>query len=161
MLLYNRVSDWWHDYKAEQGIELNTDGVDGIVDIEKRDVSHLPENRNEDDALDNSGISDFVAPEIKESKAMKAASQKVEVAFLNADIEQLKRLFSEQSKLNYSNLSADIQPLMKDYAEAFKKRKLVLNTENYALYEFKGKDGKRYTVEFVLDGNGEWKLVRF
>ena len=46
MLLYSRVSDWWHDYKAEQGIELNTDGIDGIVDIEEGDVSHLPENRN-------------------------------------------------------------------------------------------------------------------
>ena len=45
MLVYSRVSDWWHEYKADQGIELNIDGVDGIVDIEEGDVSHLPEYR--------------------------------------------------------------------------------------------------------------------
>ncbi len=41
------TTDWWDDYKAEQGIEqLDTEGIDGIVDIEPGDVSHMPENRN-------------------------------------------------------------------------------------------------------------------
>ncbi len=31
----------------------------------------------------------------------------------------------------------------------------------YALYEFSNSSGRKFTAEFTLDDDGNWKLVRF
>ncbi len=162
MLVYNRVSDWWHNYKVEQGFEkLDTEGVDGIVDIEEGDVSHLPENRTKKQNQTQSASSTYEAGKSIKTKEIKEACNTVEKAFENADIEQVKSLLTEQGKLNYANLLDDIQPYMKDYAKAFKNRKLVASDKYFAIYSFKDNEGNEYTVEFALNDSGEWKLVRF
>ena len=130
----------------------DTEGIDGIGDIDDE----------QNDALrgrENNAPIQYQAP--TETKQMIEASNKVENAFKNGDVNALKALLSKQSRNNFENISNDIKPQMKDYANAFSNRKLVLNTNIYALYEFKDKNGKRYTAEFSLNENGEWKLVRF
>ncbi len=161
MLLYNRVSDWWHNYKAEQGIELNTEGVDGIVDIEEGDVGHLPENRNEQQ---NNSQSNPSAPAIQknsEAKDLKTICDEVEEAFVNADAEKIKSLLTDQSKTNYANLLDDIEPYLKEYANCFKTKKLIAADDYFALYSLKDENGTELTVEFALSESGDWKLVRF
>lgn len=50
---------------------------------------------------------------------------------------------------------------MSEYSKAFKNRKLKISTPIYSLYEFTGDDGQKYTAEFALSDDGQWKLVRF
>jgi len=155
MLVYNRISDWWQDYKTEQGIEtLDAEGVDGIVDIEEGDVSHLPENRKGEAEI-------LKSKPIVEGKDIKKAAKLVEDAFVKSDITALKLLLSESAKKRYSGALNEIQPHMKNYANAFKNRKLVTSTDICKMYEFKDTKGQVYTVAFELQPDGEWKLTRF
>lgn len=155
ILAYNKISDWWQDYKAEQGIEtLDTEGIDGIVDIEEGDVSHLPENRK--------GQPEQIKTEaIKEEADIKQAAKSVEDAFANADTTQLKNLLTESALSAYSSAFKEMMPYMKDLSKAFKKRKLITSTEIYQIYEFEDDKGEKYTAAFELQPNGDWKLTRF
>ena len=153
MLLYNQISDWWQDFKTEQGLnELNTEGVDGIVDIEEGDVSHLPENR--DKSIDQTLPASFV-----EEKALKTTTASVEKAFASADTTQLTQLLTSQSQKKYEGKFKAIQPEMEAYAKAFASKKLIVKTEIYALYSFE--NGNSITAEFAQVEPGVWKLVRF
>lgn len=73
MLLYNKVSDWWQNIDLEEKAEnlLDTEGIDGIVDIEEGDVSHLPENRNKTAQKDATGTKKVVLDPNENSSADK------------------------------------------------------------------------------------------
>jgi len=98
---------------------------------------------------------------IKENKSVKQIASAVEDVFEKSDTTLLKQLLTETSQQTFEGVFAEIYPYMPQYAKAFKKRKLIRSTKNFALYEFEDEEGNKYTVEFALTGDGNWKLVRF
>lgn len=133
---------------------LTDTNIPGIVDIEPEDVSHLPENR--DKTTEQISSTSF-----KEEKALKETTALVENAFASADTTQLKSLLTAQSLKNYSGKYKAIQPEMAAYAKALKSKKLVLQTEVYALYSIEDESGNKFSAEFAQVEPGIWKLVRF
>jgi predicted nucleic acid-binding Zn ribbon protein len=155
MLLYNRVSDWWQEFKTEQGLnELDTEGIEGIVDIEPGDESHLPENRNKEPKQTQ-------IESINEDADIRKAAKTVEDAFTKADTTQLKLLLTESALVSYSGAFKEMQPYMQELGEAFKNRKLITATDIYQIYEFVDDKGEKYTAAFELQPDGNWKLTRF
>ena len=134
--------------------QLTGTNIPGIVDIEPGDVSHLPENRNSD-------TEQTPAKSLVEGKVMKETAKNVENAFANADTTQIKLLLTETALKTYSGVFKEIQPHMQQYANAFKGRKLISSTGVYKVYEFTDSEGKKFTAEFALQPEGNWKLVRF
>ena len=96
-----------------------------------------------------------------ESGDVKKAADLVEKAFSGADTALLKQILTPASLEVYNGVFREISPYMKEYARAFKNRKLVMSGPIYALYEFSNGAGKKFTAEFTLDDDGNWKLVRF
>jgi uncharacterized membrane protein YvbJ len=144
---------------SSEKTEKSNDGltgtnIPGIVDIEPGDVAHLPENRDK-------STEQISARTFDEGKTLKKATESVEKAFANADTTQVKELLTETALKNYSGVFKQIQPYMQQYAGAFKKRKLVSSTPVYKVYEFTDDKGNNCSAEFVLQPEGEWKLVRF
>jgi predicted nucleic acid-binding Zn ribbon protein len=133
---------------------LTGTNIPGIVDIEPGDVSHLPENRDKT-------TEQIPAKKLEEGKALKKTAESVEKAFANADTTQIKQVLTETALKNYSGVFKEIQPHMQQYASAFKNRKLISATGVYKVYEFSDNKGNKYTAEFALQPEGEWKLVRF
>nr|WP_319271187.1 zinc ribbon domain-containing protein [uncultured Draconibacterium sp.] len=93
MLVYGKISDWWQEYYADQDIELNTEGVDGIVDIEEGDVSHLPENRTK--ASEKNADFGIDIPITTKWKSIKKESLKVSENNTVANFEKVKVDFGQ------------------------------------------------------------------
>lgn len=89
------------------------------------------------------------------------AAKTVEDAFARADTTLLKQMLTPTSREIYKEVFREIKPYMGEYAKAFSNRKLKISNSIYSLYEFTDEDGKKYTAEFVLSDDGQWKLVRF
>jgi hypothetical protein len=85
----------------------------------------------------------------------------VEDAFARADTNLLKQMLTPDSREIYKEAFREIKPFMNEYSKAFSNRKLKISTPIYSLYEFTDADGKKYTAEFALSDDGQWKLVRF
>lgn len=96
-----------------------------------------------------------------ESGDVKKAADLVEKAFSGADTALLKQILTPASLEVYNGVFREISPYMKEYARAFKNRKLVMSGPIYTLYEFSNSSGRKFTAEFTLDDDGNWKLVRF
>ena len=96
-----------------------------------------------------------------ESGDVRKAADLVEKAFSGADTALLKQVLTPGSLEVYKGVFREISPYMKDYAKAFRSRKLVMSGPIYALYEFSDGSGRKFTAEFTLDDDGNWKLVRF
>jgi rRNA maturation endonuclease Nob1 len=145
----NTVPNTQKTAKNEEGQLSGTD-IPGIVDIKPGD-----ETATEIQAEKQKVTS------IKESGDIKESAEQVEEIFAKADTAQLKLLLTETSLKTYMGSFSAIKPYMAEYAKAFKNRKLINTTKNYALYSFKDAEGNEYTTEFALLGDGNWKLVRF
>jgi hypothetical protein len=89
------------------------------------------------------------------------AAEAVEDAFARADTALLKQMLTPGSQEIYKEVLREIKPYMNEYSKAFSNRKLKLSTPIYSLYEFTDEAGKKYTAEFALSDDGQWKLVRF
>lgn len=89
------------------------------------------------------------------------AAEAVEDAFARADTALLKQMLTPNSREIYKEAFKEIKPYMSEYSKAFSNRKLKMSSPIYALYEFTDEAGKKYTAEFALSDNGQWKLVRF
>ena len=89
------------------------------------------------------------------------AAEAVEDAFARADTTLLKQMLTPNSREIYKEAFKEIKPYMNEYSKAFSNRKLKLSTPIYSLYEFTDEAGKKYTAEFALSDDGQWKLVRF
>jgi len=96
-----------------------------------------------------------------ESGDVRKAADLVEKAFTRADTVLLKQILTSGSLEVYNGVFREISPYMKDYAKAFRSRKLVMSGPVYALYEFSDGSGRKFTAEFTLGDDGNWKLVRF
>jgi hypothetical protein len=90
-----------------------------------------------------------------------SAAEKVEDAFTRADTALLKQMLTPASLEIYKGVYKEIKPYMSEYSKAFSNRKLKMSTSIYSLYEFTDETGKKYTAEFALSDDGQWKLVRF
>ena len=73
----------------------------------------------------------------------------------------LKKMLTPSSQEVYKEVFREIKPYMSEYSKAFSNRKLKMSTPIYSLYEFTDEAGKKYTAEFALSDDGQWKLVRF
>lgn len=91
----------------------------------------------------------------------KQAAETVEDAFARADTALLKQMLTSVSREVYKEAFREIKPYMHEYSKAFSTRKLKISTPIYALYEFTDESGKKYTAEFALSDDGQWKMVRF
>ena len=91
----------------------------------------------------------------------KQAAETVEDAFARADTTLLRQMLTPGSQVIYKEAFKEIKPYMSEYSKAFSTRKLKISTPIYALYEFMDVNGKKYTAEFALSDDGQWKLVRF
>lgn len=89
------------------------------------------------------------------------AAEAVEDAFSRADTTLLKQMLTPNSQEIYKDAFREIKPYMNEYSKAFINRKLKISTPIYSLYEFTDEAGKKYTAEFALSDDGQWKLVRF
>ena len=96
-----------------------------------------------------------------ESGDVRKAADLVEKAFSRADTVLLKQMLTPASLDKYKGVFREISPYMKEYALAFKNRKLVMSGPIYALYEFSNGSGRKFTAEFALGDDRNWKLVRF
>ena len=96
-----------------------------------------------------------------ESGDVRKAADLVEKAFSRADTVLLKQVLAPASLEVYKGVYREISPYMKDYAKALRSRKLVMSGPVYALYEFSDGSGRKFTAEFTLGDDGNWRLVRF
>ncbi|MFZ2339766.1 MAG: zinc-ribbon domain-containing protein [Bacteroidales bacterium] len=131
--------------EVEEPRELTGTDIPGIVPI--------------GDAAENNDPGEKVRS--AESGDVRKASDLVEKAFSRADTVLLKQLLMPASLDRYKGVFREISPYMNEYARAFKNRKLVMSGPIYTLYEFSNDSGRKFTAEFTLDNDGNWKLVRF
>lgn len=112
-------------------------------------------------SVDDSSSNETVTEIPVETGDPQQAAETVEEAFARADTSLLKQMLTPHSQEIYKDAFREIKPYMSEYSKAFKNRKLKVSTPIYALYEFTGDDGQKYTAEFALSDDGQWKLVRF
>lgn len=112
-------------------------------------------------SVDDSSSNETVTEIPVETGDPRQAAETVEEAFARADTSLLKQMLTPHSQEIYKDAFREIKPYMSEYSKAFKNRKLKVSTPIYALYEFTGDDGQKYTAEFALSDDGQWKLVRF
>lgn len=139
VLIIYFATDWLDDTKNDsqsQAIERQADGNNDEMETE-------------------------IAISKTDAKNLDEAIRQVDDAFANADTNSLKQLLTETSAQKYTGVYHEIQPYMKEYSAAFKNRKLEKSNSFFALYSFTDENGKKYTAEFTLTGDGQWKLVRF
>lgn len=123
--------------------ELTGTDIPGIVSIDDT----MPEDAMEEITVDTGDP--------------QQAAKTVEDAFARADTALLKQMLTPSSREIYKEAFREIKPYMNEYSKAFSKRKLKISTPIYSLFEFSDEDGKKYTAEFALSDDGQWKLVRF
>jgi len=131
--------------EVEESRELTGTDIPGIVPI------------GDDGGKDDPDVNDRPA----ESKDVRKAADLVEKAFSGADTALLRQVLTPASLEVYNGVFREISPYMKEYAKAFKNRKLIMSGPIYTLYEFSNNSGRKFTAEFTLDDDGNWKLVRF
>lgn len=131
--------------EVEEPRELTGTDIPGIVPI------------GGDGGKDDPGVNVRSA----ESRDIRKAADLVEKAFSRSDTALLKQILTPASLEIYNGVFREISPYMKEYARAFKNRKLVMSGPIYTLYEFSNSSGRKFTAEFTLDDDGNWKLVRF
>ena len=112
-------------------------------------------------SIDETMPEDAIVETAVEPGDPRQAAKTVEDAFARADTAMLKQMLTPTSREIYKEAFREIKPYMNEYSKAFSKRKLKISTPIYSLYEFTDEDGKKYTAEFVLSDDGQWKLVRF
>ncbi len=138
------------------GMETGSEEVEEVRELTGTDIPGIVSI--EDDAVNND-------PEVKvraaESGDFRKASDLVEKAFSAGDTVLLKQMLTPASLERYKGVFGEISPYMNEYASAFKNRKLVISGPIYALYEFSNGSGRKFTAEFALGDDGDWKLVRF
>jgi len=128
---------------GHEQVELTGTDIPGIVSI--------------DDTISEEAINE-TTPDTGDPKQ---AAETVEDAFARADTTLLKQMLTPNSLQIYKAAFKEIKPYMSEYSKAFSNRKLKISTPIYSLYEFTDESGKKYTAEFALSDNGQWKLVRF
>jgi len=112
-------------------------------------------------SIDDSTSGEFITETTVDTGDPKQAAETVEEAFARGDTTLLKQMLTPNSRLIYKAAFREIKPYMSEYSKAFSKRKLKISTPIYSLYEFTDESGKKFTAEFALSDDGQWKLVRF
>lgn len=112
-------------------------------------------------SVDDSVPEETVTETPVETGDPRQAAETVEEAFARGDTILLKQMLTLRSQVIYRDAFREIKPYMSEYSKAFKNRKLKISTPIYALYAFTGDDGQKFTAEFALSDDGQWKLVRF
>ena len=154
ILVINFATDWFDEIKEEWN---KTTQVESSSSQPKSDIP--AENQNQEFSQPEQTTPASVT--VTENKDVKGAAKNLETIFENSDIRALQSMLTETSAAQYNEVLEKIQPHMPGYAKAFKNRKLVYSTPVFAQYAFSDNEGNEYTVEFALDGDGLWKLVRF
>lgn len=95
-----------------------------------------------------------------ESDELKKVLTELENVLDNGDPQKLKGLLAESALLKYEEELDKLKPQIKKYAEAFKKRKLVLSSDFYKVYEFSGDDGIKHTLTLEFQPGETWKITQ-
>lgn len=162
ILLIAGLAALYYFYQEDQKQIRDTGSTAGTGEVEKQQVltgTDIPGIVPIGD--DGSKDESLVNVRSAESGDVRKAADQVEKAFSRADTILLKQMLTPASREIYKGVYMEISPYMKEYARAFKSRKLVMSGPLYTLYEFSDGSGKKFTAEFTLGDDGNWKLVRF
>ena len=116
-------------------------------------------NKSDDPLFDSYKNSDL-EQEI-DYKAISKIGSNIEKALKNADLTSIDEMLSEETKLlysenNYSYTDEELETISK----AFKKRKLVYATEDFAEFKYKI-EGEEYALTIGQIEEGTWQIIRY
>jgi len=107
-----------------------------------------------------SSLKDLYQDEKYDPVIIEKAAATVETIFAAADTAGLANILSPVTLVQRREFFAELMPLMPAFAADFKSRKLLYATPRFAVYGFSSAGGK-FTADFCLGEDGNWKLMRF